>query len=108
VIGRTSKTGNTDTFNSQPPPLLASANTIKLYKIKRIVWVKKNKINIINTIEVLSNNSNNNKNNNNPLLNTSDKAKNNFKDHTHNKEENNPNTIFFRYIYVYISSIYPI
>jgi hypothetical protein len=69
---------------------------------------KKNGTNVINAIEILSNNSSNNKDDNDPLLNTSDKAKNNFKDHMHNKEENNPNIIFFRYIYVHISPIYPI
>jgi hypothetical protein len=59
---------------------------------------------------VLSNNSSDNKDNNNPLFNTDNEAKNNFKDHVYNKEENNPNTIFFRYIYIYmhISPIYPI
>jgi hypothetical protein len=55
---------------------------------------------------VLSNNSNNNKDDNDPLLNIGDEAKNDFKDHAYNKEENNPNAIFFRSIYMYISSIY--
>jgi hypothetical protein len=85
---------------------LALADTTELYKIERIVWVKKNRMNIINAIEVLFNNSSNNKNNNNPLLDAGNKAKNDFKDHIHNKEENDPNTIFFGHIYVYISLIY--
>jgi hypothetical protein len=55
---------------------------------------------------VLSNNSSNNKDNNNPLFNVGDEAKNYFKDYIHNKEENNPNAIFFRCIYMYISLIY--
>jgi hypothetical protein len=55
---------------------------------------------------MLFNNSNDNKNDNNPLLNAGDKAKNNFKDYTYNKEENNPNIIFFGRIYMYISPIY--
>jgi hypothetical protein len=54
---------------------------------------------------VLSNNSNNNEDDNNPLLNAGDEAKNDFKDYAYNKEENNPNTIFFRCIYIYISNI---
>jgi hypothetical protein len=57
---------------------------------------------------VLSNDSNNNKDNDNPLLNIGNEAKNDFKDHMHNKEENNPNTIFFGRIYMHISPIYPI
>jgi hypothetical protein len=83
-----------------------SADTTELYKIKRIIQVKKNRTNIINAIKVLSNDSSNDKDNNNPLFNTGNKAKNDFKDHIHNKKENNPNTIFFRYIYMHISSIY--
>ena len=81
-------------------------DTIEYYKIKKIIWVKKNGINIINAIEVLSNNSSNNKDNNDPLPNIGNKAKNNFKDYTDDKEGNNLNTIFFRHIYVYISPIY--
>jgi hypothetical protein len=57
---------------------------------------------------VLSNNSSNDKDNNNPLLNAGNKAKNDFKDHTYNKEENNPNTIFFGCIYMHISLIYSV
>jgi hypothetical protein len=48
------------------------------------------------------------KKNNNPLFNISNKAKNDFKDYIYNKKENNSNTIFLRYIYVYISPIFPI
>jgi hypothetical protein len=70
--------------------------------------LKKNRINITNAIKVLSNNSNDNKDDNNPLFNTGDEAKNDFKDHIYNKEENNPNTIFFERIYMHISPIYPI
>ena len=55
---------------------------------------------------MLSNNSSNNKDNNDPLPNIGDKAKNNFKDYTDDKEGNNLNTMFFRRIYVYISPIY--
>ena len=44
---------------------------------------------------MLSNNSSNNKDNNNPLPNIGNKAKNNFKDYTDNKEGNNLNTMFF-------------
>jgi hypothetical protein len=51
---------------------------------------------------VLSNNNSNNKDNNNPLFNIGDEAKNNFKDYIYNKEENNPNTIFFKRIYIYL------
>jgi hypothetical protein len=68
----------------------------------------KNGINIINAIEILSNNSSNNENNNNPLFNAGNEAKNNFKDYTYDKEENDPNIIFFGYIYIYISLIYSI
>jgi hypothetical protein len=80
-------------------------DTTELYKIKRIVQVKKNRINITNTIKILSNNSSNNEDNNDPLLNISNKAKNNFKDYIYNKEENNPNTTFFGHIYIHISNI---
>ena len=93
-MGRTFKNDNADAFNSQPPPPLALANTIKLYKIK-IVQVKKKRINVVNTIEVLFNNGSNNEDNDDPLLNAGNKAKNDFKDHVYNKEENDPNAIFF-------------
>ena len=63
---------------------------------------------MVNAIEVLSNNSSNNKDNNDPLFDVSDEAKNNFKDHIYNKEENDPNAMFFRQIYVHIFLIYPI
>ena len=83
-----------------------SADTIKHYKIKKIIRVEKNGINIINAIEVLSNNSSNNKDNNNPLPNVGNKAKNNFKDYADNKEGNNLNAMFFwTYIRIYISNI---
>ena len=55
---------------------------------------------------MLSNNSSNNKDNNDPLPNIGDKAKNNFKDYTDDKEGNDLNATFFRRIYVYISPIY--
>ena len=106
VIGRTSKNGYADVSNSQPPPLPAPANTIKLYKIEKIIQVKKNRTNVVNAIKVLSDNGSNNKDNDNPLPNTGNKAKNDFKDYTYNKEENNPNTTFFRQIYVHIFLIY--
>ena len=105
-MGGTSKKGNTDIFNNQPLLLIVLVDTIKLYKIKKIIQVEKNKIKIINTIKVLSNNSSNNKNNGNPLPNTGDKGQNDFKDHIYKEEENNFNTIFFRCIYIYISPIY--
>jgi hypothetical protein len=54
----------------------------------------------------LSNNSNDNKDDDNPLFNTGNEARNNFKDYIYNKEENNPNIIFFGCIYVHISPIY--
>ena len=82
------------------------ADTIEYYKIKKIIRVKKNGINIINAIEVLSNNSSNNKDNNTPLPNAGNKAKNNFKDYADDEEGNDLNTTFFRRIYVYISLIY--
>ena len=63
---------------------------------------------MVNAIKVLSNNGSNNKDNNNPLPDIGNKAKNDFKDYVHNKEENNPNAIFFRQIYVHIFLIYPI
>ena len=72
-MGGTSKKGDMDVFNSQPPPPIALADTIELYKIKKILRVKKNGINVINAIEVLSNNSSNDKNNGDPLFNTSNK-----------------------------------
>ena len=81
-------------------------DTIEYYKIKKIIYVKKNGTNVINAIEVLSNNSSNNKDNNNPLPNVGNKAKNNFKDYTDDEEGNNLNATFFRYIYVHISPIY--
>ena len=83
-------------------------DSTELYKIKKIVQVKKDRINVINAIKVLSNNSSYNKDNSNPLPNIGNKGWNNFKDHTHNKEENDFNAIFFRYIYVHISLIYSI
>ena len=51
---------------------------------------------------MLSNNSSNNKDNNNPLPNAGDKAKNDFKDYTDDKEGNNLNITFFRHIYIYL------
>ena len=63
-----------DIFNSQPPPPIALVDTTELYKIKKIVQVKKNGTNIINTIEVLSNNSSNNKDDGNPLPNIGNKG----------------------------------
>ena len=73
-MGGTSKKGDMDVFNSQPPPPIALADTIELYKIKKILRVKKNGINVINAIEVLSDNNSNNKDNNNPLPNTGDEG----------------------------------
>ena len=49
---------------------------------------------------MLSNNSSDNKDNNNPLPNTGNKAKNDFKDYIDNEEGNNLNTMFFRRIYI--------
>ena len=49
--------------------LIALADTTELYKIKKIIQVEKNGINITNTIEVLSNNSSDDKNDGNPLPN---------------------------------------
>ena len=37
IMGGTFKKGNVDVFNSQPPPLIVLADTIELYKIKKIV-----------------------------------------------------------------------
>ena len=73
-MGRTSKKGNIDVFNSQPPPLIALADTIELYKIKKIIRVEKNRTNITNAIEMLSNNSNNNEDNSDPLPNVGDEG----------------------------------
>ena len=84
------------------------ADTTKLYKIEKIIQVEKNGTNIINAIEVLSNNSSNNKNDSDPLPNAGDEGQNDFEDHAHKEEENNPNAIFFKCIYMYISLIYPI
>ena len=69
VISGTSKKGDIDISNSQLPPLIVLADTTELYKIKKIVQVKKNGINITNAIKVLSNNSSNNKDNGDPLPN---------------------------------------
>ena len=55
---------------------------------------------------MLSNNGSDDKDNNNPLPNVGNKAKNDFKDYTDDKEGNNLNAIFFRRIYIYISPIY--
>ena len=55
---------------------------------------------------MLSNNGSNDEDNNDPLPNIGNKAKNDFKDHTHDEEENNPNTTFFGQIYMYIFLIY--
>ena len=74
VIGRTSKKGNIDIFNSQLPPPITLADIIELYKIKKIVQVEKNGINIINAIKVLSNNSSNNKNDGDPFFNIGNKG----------------------------------
>ena len=46
----------------------------ELYKIEKIVWVKKNGINITNAIKVLSDNSSDNKDNGDPLFDTGDKG----------------------------------
>ena len=73
-MGETSKKSNVDIFNSQLLLLTALADTIELYKIEKIIQVKKNGMNVINAIEVLSNNSSNNKDNGNPLFNTSNKG----------------------------------
>ena len=108
VIGGTSKKGDIDISNSQPPPLTALADTTELYKIEKIVRVEKNRTNITNAIKVLSNNSSDDEDDGNPLPNTGDEGQNDFKDHAYKEEENDPNAIFFRYIYVHISSIYPI
>ena len=81
---------------------------MKLYEIEKIVRVKKNRTNVVNAIEVLSNNGSNNEDDNNPLLNAGNEAKNDFKDYMYNKEENDPNAMFFRQMYVYIFLIYPI
>ena len=81
-------------------------DTIEYYKIKKIVWVEKNGINVINAIEVLSDNSSDDKDNNDPLPNIGDEAKNDFKDYADDEEGNDLNTTFFRRIYVYISLIY--
>ena len=74
VIGRTSKKGDIDIFNSQPPLLIALADTTELYKIEKIIWVEKNGTNIINAIEVLSDNSSDNKDDGNPLFNVGNKG----------------------------------
>ena len=55
---------------------------------------------------MLFNNSSNNKDNNNPLPNIGNKAKNDFKDYADNEEGNDPNTTFFRCIYISLSLIY--
>ena len=73
-MGETSKKSNVDIFNSQLLLLTALADTIELYKIEKIIQVKKNGINVINAIKVLSNNSSNNKNNSDSLFNTSNKG----------------------------------
>ena len=49
-------------------------DTIEYYKIKKIIWVEKNRMNIINAIKVLSDNSSNNKDNGDPLLNIGNKG----------------------------------
>ena len=74
VMGGTSKKGNMDISNSQPPLLIALADTTELYKIEKIVQVKKNRTNITNAIEVLSNNSSDNKDDSDPLPNAGDKG----------------------------------
>jgi hypothetical protein len=81
------------------------ADTIKHYKIKKIIWVEKNGMNVINAIEVLSNNSSNNKDNDDPLPNAGDEAKNDFEDYTDDEEGNDLNATFFGRMYVYISPI---
>ena len=50
------------------------ADIIELYKIKKIVWVEKNGINVINAIKVLSDNSSNNKDNSDSLPNIGDEG----------------------------------
>jgi hypothetical protein len=82
------------------------ADTTEHYKIKKIIWVKKNGMNVTNAIEVLSDNSSDNKDNNDLLPNAGNKAKNNFKDYMDDKEGNNLNATFFRRMYMYISPIY--
>jgi hypothetical protein len=63
-----------DIFNSQPLLLIALADTTELYKIEKIVQVKKNRMNVINAIKILSNNSSDNKDDGNPLPNASDEG----------------------------------
>ena len=74
VISRTSKKSDVDIFNSQPPLLIALADIIELYKIKKIIQVEKNGMNITNAIKVLSDNSSDDKNNGDPLPNTGDEG----------------------------------
>ena len=40
IMGKTSKKGDMDVFNSQLLPLIALADTTKLYKIEKIIRVE--------------------------------------------------------------------
>jgi len=53
-----------------------------------------------------STSSSNNKDNSAPLPSKGNSAKNNFMDYKNKRDISNPNTTFFKYIYVYISLIY--
>ena len=81
-------------------------DTAELYGIKKMVRLENNIITLDNAIDVEPTNSSNNKDNSAPLLGKADNAKNNFIDYKNEEDISNPNTTFFKYIYVYISLIY--
>ena len=83
-------------------------DTAKLYGIKKIVWLENNIITLDNAIDVEPTNSSNNEDNSAPLFGKGDDAKNDFIDYKNEEDVSNPNAIFFKYIYVYISLICPI
>jgi hypothetical protein len=107
-MGGTSKKDNADASRSQPSPSLALVDTTELYRIKKIVQLENNITTLDNAIDVEPTNSSNNKDNSAPLLSKGNDAKNNFVDYKNEEDVSNPNAMFFKYIYVYISLIYPI
>ena len=107
-MGGTSKKDNADASRSQPSPPPASVDTAKLYGIKKMVQLENNITTLDDAIDVEPTNSSNNEDNSAPLLSKGNNAKNDFIDYKNKEDISNPNTTFFKYIYVHISPIYPI
>ena len=71
-----------------------------------MVWLENNIITLNNAIDVEPTNSSNDEDNSTPLFGKGNNAKINFIDYKNKEDISNPNTTFFKYIYIYISLIY--